>query len=710
MASLHDPETAGVPAPIMDHGQGGNSVNDEHHPAASNPAAPNTPRAVRNPEHPAPVASAPLSPSANVTTRPGADMSPAEVTRPLPVVSASAADGLSPALARYRRLIRRPAGYPWPVLLGFRPDPTLIECNLLPTRVGWTRVRWEPADMAAARAHRAAIDVDRRKKARELAPRVASLRQALAPVLGLQPIEVKLAVPVEYADRTAGVEVDEDPEPDETGQVPEPEPGALAPVVLTLPNTFPPAMKQAVLSLISDRLQGEWSVRWRMDVHPHRAEFVRKLVKPRPPQFVDWELSPDPYTIFIGRSGRGKVYVKTETETPHWGVSAGTGGGKTTTLLLPAIHYRAHGGLVDIIDMKQESFDKSVRGVSGFRVHTDTISAVMAMAEFLLSAMAVTNAVKRGFPADEVPSRVMLIDEFGSFVQFVKIWWNTVLEKKGEPPVYAWFHVGLMQGRTKNHRFVVGTHDFSRETFHGTGPRDLLGNKILIGPISNPKWITTFGHDFKRVRHQARKTGRAVMGITGTQPEEIQIAYAGADDDVRSLVSEFDPAPEWFDRGEMAPWISEDDILIANEAVNISPFLPGGEYVRDRAVPASQGLSLPPGLRGELETGLRLVLTPEQEREQENMQLVGLREALEKGLLMHMIREANYRNPSDTPDALIEKVLYILRKARKEDPAFPEARGQRGQEKLYLVGELRTWEENRPNRMDEDTLKAVGED
>jgi hypothetical protein len=79
---------------------------------------------------------------------------------------------------------------------------------------------------------------------------------------------------------------------------------------------------------------------------------------------------------------------------------------------------------------------------------------------------------------------------------------------------------------------------------------------------------------------------------------------------------------------------------------------------------------------------------------------------------MVLLREANFRNPTDTADQLTEKALHIVRKARKEDPAFPDAKGNRGQELLYLVRDLQNWAANRPNRVkfdDVDPEKVSGE-
>jgi hypothetical protein len=571
------------------------------------------------------------------------------------------------------------------VLIGFIPDPRLVACELIATRRGLTW-RYEHCTQRDRRTARARRELELRVKARELARRVESMKLALAPMLHLETWQVDLAVPVEYDQEGAD------------------------PVRLAVPDGWAGA-KAGVEDVIAERLGGEWTVRWHLATHPHYVTFKRRIVKPKPPKMVEWELSGDRYSIFVGQTGTKKVYVRTETETPHWGVSAGTGGGKTSTLTLPAVHWRGHGGLVDVIDLKQDSYETSLMGVSGFRVHTDVISAVTAMAEFLVSAKSMTVARSQGYPMDTVPPRILLIDEFGSFVSAVDSWWKYGIQEKGTSPVFAWFHMVLMQGRTKNHRVVVGTHDFSRETFKGTGPRDLIGTKILIGAVSNPKWVTTFGYEFKRIEFDAKQPGRGVIGIAGVGVDELQLAYIDPPD-VRAVCSEFEPAPAWFDRGEMAPWITEQAIELTHREAHIRPFLPGGEYVTYPDLdPASQGASSTPDQPDQAGTGLRLVLTPEQEAAREAGQLVGLREALDHGYLMALIREANHRN-SDAPAArLVELALHVVRKARKEDASFPAAIGQRGQEKLYLVRDLRQWEANRPNAMKLDNPeKASGED
>jgi hypothetical protein len=552
----------------------------------------------------------------------------------------------------------------------------------------------------------------------ELEHRIRAICRVLGSMFGQEPWDVELSVPAEYANRRYGREVVADEEPEDPWSDdpdrPEDRPptDGIEPVRLVLPAEFAEQAKGQVTSLLKARLGGEWAEKWNLNRHPMTAEFTRKLVSPRPPSTVDWELSKDKYSVFVGKTGKRSVYVRTETETPHWGVSAGTGGGKTTTLLLPAIHWRHFGGVTDLIDMKKDSFEAHISGLSGFRIHTTIDQAVAAVAEFLTSAMAKSAAIRRGFDETDIPPRTLIFDEFGSFVEIAKIWWRDVLEKKGDPPVKSWFHIILMQGRTKDHRVVVGTHDFSLATFGGTGPRDLLGTKILLGPVSNPKWVTTFGHDHRKVKHQAKVKGRGIIGITGMAPEEIQMAYPGAPEDVRAMLADLPPAPAWFDAGEMAPWITAADIASASREVNIRPFLPGGEFteeVETLATQDSSGVHVL-GERAGLgaSTGLRLVVSEEDRREAAEARSVGFRQAVRDGHLPELVDEVEAVNADATEDKIIGLAVERLRNARKKDPSFPEPSGQKGSEMLYRIGDLKLWVIARQER--KNSPSATGTD
>jgi hypothetical protein len=89
---------------------------------------------------------------------------------------------------------------------------------------------------------------------------------------------------------------------------------------------------------------------------------------------------------------------------------------------------------------------------------------------------------------------------------------------------------------------------------------------------------------------------------------------------------------------------------------------------------------------------LHVVANPEDE-------LVGFREAIQRGILMELVREANGRYPDANSDDLERYALQNLRAASKATVAanpFPTSKGYRGTEKLYRVGDLQYWERNRP--------------
>ncbi|MEU5389466.1 hypothetical protein, partial [Kitasatospora cineracea] len=330
--------------------------------------------------------------------------------------------------------------------------------------------------------------------------------------------------------------------------------------------------------VLHSRVPGEWVAQWEFKGN---SPYVRWTPKPPPapapelPTMVEWVPSEDPSRVMVGITHDGPRYVDTAGETPHWGVSGGTGDGKTTVLLMPVVHGRQHGALVDCITMKSNAF-KDIEGESGVRVHKSGRAGVAAMAEFYTSMKAAEGL--QGTPeGDVLPGRILVIDEFASFVKSAKIWWKYGLQAKGMPPFEAWFHMILMQGRSADHKIVIGAHTFTRELFGDTETRDLVGTKGIVGPASNPKWLVTYG-DAPRVAYDSGIKGRGVIGVTG-RPEVEEIQYAYITPVARKHIRAAEDAPDWFDRGEMAPWITPAVLDEAEHELAIADFLPGGAYM-----------------------------------------------------------------------------------------------------------------------------------
>ncbi|MFF1714586.1 type IV secretory system conjugative DNA transfer family protein [Streptomyces sp. NPDC058268] len=355
--------------------------------------------------------------------------------------------------------------------------------------------------------------------------------------------------------------------------------------------------RQALAHVIHSRLPGEWVAAYVPRGRDPYVTFTPKPPAPPEPELptrVEWIPSDDPARVYVGETFRGPRYVDTETETPHWGISGGTGDGKTTCLLMPVVHGRQHGALVDCVTMKAAAF-KDIEGESGIRVHKTGRQAVAALAEFYVS-MKAAESLQGTSEGDQLPGRILVIDEFASFVKSAKIWWKYGLGAKGMPPFEAWFHMVLMQGRSANHKIVIGAHTFTRELFGDTETRDLVGTKGIVGPASNPKWGVTYGLDATRVDYRHEIKGRGVIGVTGSQDiEEIQYAYITpfARDYLRACT----PAPSWHVQGQLAPWITEDAMREAEEELAIADFLPGAAFMRgvtlatNKPAPAAKSLA-----------------------------------------------------------------------------------------------------------------------
>jgi hypothetical protein len=391
--------------------------------------------------------------------------------------------------------------------------------------------------------------------------------------------------------------------------------------------------KDALSVLVMERLPGEWLVSWSLEGTEPKAQWRPKpppLPKPELPTMVPWVPSNDPAVLMLGETHDGPFTVNTRTGTPHWGVSGGTGDGKTTALLIAIVHGRQHRALVDAITMKTQAFE-DVEGESGLRVHKSGRAAVAALAEFYVS-MKAAEAIRGTEHEHLLRPRIMVIDEFASFVKAAKIWWKHGIEQRGMPPFESWFHMILMQGRSSDHKFVIGAHTFTRMVFGDTETRDLVGTKILVGPYSEPKWTVTYGH-VPQVEYDSSIKGRGAVGITGERDiREIQIAYITPE--ARGHLQACEPAPEWFDRGGIPPWVTDEARAEADEEVAVGDFVPGGKYV-----PLTAGLrhaiSLPRPRSGAvsdtvLTDALTASVTPDEEIVPE---VYSLKEACEAGIL-----------------------------------------------------------------------------
>ncbi|RLU80151.1 hypothetical protein CTZ27_35475 [Streptomyces griseocarneus] len=369
---------------------------------------------------------------------------------------------------------------------------------------------------------------------------------------------------------------------------------ADARIVLRLPASWvgAPGDVAAVERVVAERVPGQWESRWERTGAEHYAVWKPKPVpKPRPvlPDYVPWKSTGDPRSVFVGLAIEGDqvvdAVVQTKTATPHWGVAGDTGSGKSTVLYIPVVHGRQHGELIDVLDTKRNSL-AAAEGFSGVRIHKTVRECISAFAEFLVSMTAAEAAAEKG--ADPALGRLLVprtlvIDELPTLIKYAYTWWRYGLKGKGTPPFLDWLAIILLQGRSSNHRVVVGTQQFANAYFGGTMERAQIGTRIAVGQQDRVSWGVAFGQSTPLLGYDTAIPGRGAFSDKRKAPEadylyvrELQPSYITPQ--VAELLAQCPQAPGWFDRGEMAPWITEEILTEVNAVAATAHFLPGGLF------------------------------------------------------------------------------------------------------------------------------------
>ncbi|MFD9593082.1 type IV secretory system conjugative DNA transfer family protein [Kitasatospora sp. NPDC059973] len=394
-------------------------------------------------------------------------------------------------------------------------------------------------------------------------------------------------------------------------------------ILLRLPVSWvgSPEARAQIERLVEERTPGEWIPRWERTEKEHYVEWTLKP-KPKPrvklPDYVQWKPTGDPRKVFIGLSIEDNelvdAIIQTQTETPHWGVGGDTGAGKSTILYLAVVNARMNGELVDILDTKRNSMIEA-EGHSGVRVHKTVRACMAAFAEFLTSMMAAEAAgEKGGDPAmrQQLVGRTLVVDELPTLIKLAYIWWRHGIKGKGQPPFQDWLAIILLQGRSSNHRVVVGTQQFANAYFGGTMERAQIGTRIVVGQQERTSWGVAFGQSTPVIAFDTTVKGRGAFSDKRRDAEgehlfvrEIQASFITPE--VGRYLAACPQAPDWFDAGAMAPWITEEALKEAASTAAVADFLPGGKYgpaslppvaVRTTGViagssPTSQGVAAP---------------------------------------------------------------------------------------------------------------------
>lgn len=340
------------------------------------------------------------------------------------------------------------------------------------------------------------------------------LSSAIAPLLGVSTVEASAAIelPRGYDKVTDG---------------------ALGRVLLPDHFLAAPDQRAAIDHLISSRLPVDVDTTWRMSVTPMRVEIK---ASPKPPSMVPFTSLVDEMAacrsgeVVIGRDKRGEVFRGSFLgDDPHWGMSVGSGRGKSTFLWCTAaqILHQDPRNTVTGIDPKMTSLEPLV-GIPGVRIanNPDDVEAMWALISEFRAEVRRRMEVQNADPTAEFPLALLVIDEVNMFAAMTGAHWRLTKEKgdPATPPVWMDIASCLWMGRAfRCHLILVGQRLDDRSTGN-IGLRDSLGFRGL-GGFTQQQWAMLIGT--APIPRSQKPKGRWIYS-DGQEQTWVQNAYGTA--------------------------------------------------------------------------------------------------------------------------------------------------------------------------------------
>ena len=345
-------------------------------------------------------------------------------------------------------------------------------------------------------------------------------------------------------------------------------------IVLRLPWTFRGSEleRQQVTDLINSRLPGEWQGRYSFTgehftaVYTHKPPPKPKEPDPECPEGVDFFADDIQEAIasckvgevVLGKDQNQEIIVRRlDGETPHWALSVGTGGGKSTFNMSVAVQLIAQGYHIVVVDPKRSSV-KPLEGIPGVHIYGDPKNPqdMRAAIEWFGDEIDARSYVKDKNPDREFPGILLLIEEANEFADISKEWWDDNRKTKDDedgPKDRATDTIwGDVASSARLGRFVRGNilavfQDLRDQALGGKGLRNLFRLKFM-GNYTVNQWKNVIGTT--PVPDSVDKAGR-MMIVEGNSNRWVQTLY-GPGKDLREWAmqhrkaQDFDPAAGLF--------------------------------------------------------------------------------------------------------------------------------------------------------------------
>ncbi|MFF3617561.1 hypothetical protein [Streptomyces sp. NPDC002580] len=431
--------------------------------------------------------------------------------------------------------------------------------------------------------------------------------------------------------------------------------------------------RKTVEAVVAARLGGSWDVDWRMRQAPFTALFTRT---PEPPGMVKWADILDHVAankdgeVVVGLNNRGKpVRGDFVREEPMWGLSIGTGGGKSVFLMQTACQLVAQGAEIVGIDPKFISLDPLV-GIPGITIMNDPRdvgSMWAAIADFRAEMESRYDAwvLDRSLTFKR---KVLIIEEGNMFSAISKEHWREV-KKKGDPvspPVWGDIAAILRMGRQANMNVIAVFQRMDDAATGNQGLRDSFGFRVL-GRYTWQAWRMLVGTN--PIPRSQKRRGRYIV-VDGGEHVWIQ-----------------------------APYISEEEVrawcLEQRAAQGYAPPMPG--YAPD--VPA---VTSDVSREGDSGSDLERVAVLDVTRDAVTPHLT-LVKGEDQGPAAE-VPAPRYSLAAAAREGIVPLSADALRQAKRR-PGFPDA----GDDGMWTAKELQEWHANRPSAGRATEKEAAGE-
>ncbi|MFB6876384.1 pRL2-11 [Streptomyces sp. NPDC056323] len=383
-------------------------------------------------------------------------------------------------------------------------------------------------------------------------------------------------------------------------------------------------------------------------------------------------------------SGKKKVSVDLDHDSPHVLISAGTGGGKSTILRAICCQFVHNGALAYVLDFKRIShtWARGVPGVTYCRDIGEIHDALVHLAQEGRHRLTLAEQL-----ADDVlekeswrvgPRIVILLEEVNATMAQLKRYWAKIRESGGpktSPAVEALAEILYMGRQVRLHVLLVA-QSATANAVGGPAMREQFATRILVRYTLNAWRMLT--------------PEVSPIPMASEHPGRVQVVTRGRAQETQVLNLSNAEAREWamsgvHAKGKTDPTLHKTPAPAADlltEAWNTSvpelPPAPAADPAVDRDFVADAWSLTPPAPALAAEPGDTTVPPPANPAPDPDDAVVGLREAYEKHL-------------SETVAS-----LKAMRWARQNDPDFPGPVDKRGAEFLYRAGDLKKWARNRP--------------